>query len=239
MATVEWHTLLAAQIPMASAVAAELSRQLVSQARSLAGVALDDGHHAFMPPDRGFTVQYQDIGGATIASVEGELVGPDAEAHPAVLAWRSTAGADPHLTSERGADDLEFFWWTFPATELARPTRIDAADWLAHHRVGFEVELELHTLPGVWLQVVARTAFTPEQVTAVAAAVDAAITAWNQHGPTRVHYRGELEVLEDRHAIAIYIDLGTSQLEGLAAILRAIDASSAGAAVSRCRVGLR
>src|ERR1041384_3285815 len=109
MAVAKWHALLVEQIPMASAVADELSRQLVRQAWALAHVALDDGFHALMPPDEGFTVQYRSIGGATIASVEGDLLGPDAQAYPAVLAWRSTTGADPRLTSDRRADDLEFF----------------------------------------------------------------------------------------------------------------------------------
>src|SRR5262245_6212371 len=136
MATIDWHTLLVTQIPMAPAVAAKLSHQLVSQARALAGVALDDGGYAIAPPDHAFTVQHTRVDDVIIASIEVDLIGPDAMAHPAVLAWRSRAGADPELAPQRSASDLEFFWLTFPAAEIARPKRIDPGDWLVRNRFG-------------------------------------------------------------------------------------------------------
>jgi hypothetical protein len=236
MTTVEWHTLLASQLSMSPAVAAELGRQLAGQARALAGVKLDDGHHAFAPSDQEFTVQYRNVGGVTIASVEGDLIGPDAEAHPAVLAWRSIAGADPRLTPERDLADLEFFWMEFPTAELAYPHRVGTRDWAARNRFGFGVDFDLHTLPGISLQLSARSSFTSEQVAVITAAVDGAIDAWNRHASTRVHYRGEAVVSDDHRVIAMYVDLGTGDLDALTEIFRAIDTSSAGAAVSRCRV---
>jgi hypothetical protein len=239
MASIEWHTLLVAQIPMTPAVAAELSHQLCSQARALAGVALDDGGYAIAPPDHAFTVQYTVVNGATIASIEGDLIGPDASGHPAVLAWRSRTGADPELTPERGASDLEFFWLTFPAAELARPNRIDTGDWLVRNRFGFDVDLELYTLPDIWLRFTARAAFTPDEVTDISAAIGAAIAAWNMHGQTFVHYCSEPEIPADRRTIANHIDLGSGQLDALAEIIRAVDTSAAGAAVGRCYVGRR
>ena len=237
MATFEWHTVLVTQIPMAPAVAAKLSHQLVSQARALAGVALDDGGYALAPPDRAFSVQYSRVDGATIAAIDADLVGPDAVGHPAVLAWRSTAGADLKLTPQRSASDLEFFWLTFPAAEIARPKRIDTGDWLVRNRFGFDVDLELYTLPDIWLRFTARTAFTPEEVTNIASAIGAAIAAWNRRGQTLVHYCSEPEIPTDRRTVANHIDLGSAQLDALAEIIRAVDASSAGAAVGRCYVG--
>jgi hypothetical protein len=239
LATTEWHTLLVAQIPMAPAVAAALSHQLCGQARALAGVELDDGGHAFVPADQAFTVQYIRVNGVTIASIEGYLIGPDAMGHPAVLAWRSKAGADLELTPPRRASDLEFFWLIFPAAEIARPNRIDTGDWLVRNRFGFEVDLELYTLPDIWLRFTARTAFTPEELTNIASAIGAAIAAWNMRGQTLVHYCSEPEIPADRRTVAVHIDLGSAQLDALADIIRAVEASSAGAAVGRCYVGRR
>ena len=237
MATIDWHTLLVTQIPMAPAVAAKLSHQLVSQARALAGITVDDGGYAIAPPDHAFTVQYTKVDGVTIASIEVDLIGLDM-AHPAVLAWRSTAGADLELTPQRSAGDLEFFWLAFPAAELARPKRIDTGDWLVRNRFRFDVDLEeLYSLPDIWLRFTTRTAFTPEEVTNISAAIGAGIAAWNIRGQTFVHYCSEPEIPADRRTVAVHIDLGSALLDGLAAIIRAVDASSAGAAVGRCYVG--
>lgn len=210
MAIAKWHWLLLEQIPMAPAIADKLSRQLVSHARTLAQVALDDGQHALAPLD-GFMVQYSSTGGMTVASVEGYLVGRDNVGYPAVLAWRSTTGADPTLTPERGADDLEFFWQVFPA-EIAHPTQIDTGDRFARNRFRFDVDAELYTLPDVWLQLTARTAFTPEQVAEILAIIDGAIAEWNctaaaqPNEPTSqgfVHYRGDEDIRDDGCTIAI------------------------------------
>jgi hypothetical protein len=232
------HWFLVAQIPMAPAVAAKLSHQLCSQARALAGIALDDGCYALAPAGDAFTVQYSRVDGVTIATIDADLVGPDAMGHQAVLAWRSTAGADLELTPQRSASDLEFFWLTFPAAEIAHPRRIDTGDWLVRNRFGFDVDLELYTLPDIWLRFTARTAFTPEEVTNIASAIGTAIAAWNMRGQTVVHYCSEPEIPADRRTVANHIDLGSAQLDGLAEIIRAVDASSAGAAVGRCYVGL-
>ncbi len=103
------------------------------------------------------------------------------------------------LTPERGADDLEFFWQEFPA-EIAHPTQIDTGDRFARNRFRFDVDAKLYTLPDVWLQLTARTAFTPERVAEILATIDGAIEEWNctaaaqPNEPTSqgfVHYRGE------------------------------------------------
>ena len=121
MAVIEWHSLLIAELSIAPGIADELSRQLVSHAREQ-GVALDDGRHAFVPADHGSEVQYHRFDDdLAIASIEGYLVCPDAMGHPAVFAWRSKTGADLMLTPERGVADLQFFWLTLPAPELAHP----------------------------------------------------------------------------------------------------------------------
>jgi hypothetical protein len=237
MATLEWHWYLVEQIPMAPAVAAKLSHQLVSQARALAGITLDDGDYLLAPAGHAFTVQYSRVDGVTIATIDADLVGLDATGHQAVLAWRSTAGADLELTPDRGASDLEFFWLTFPAAELAHPIRIDTGEWLVRNRFGFDVDLELYSLPDIWLRFTARTAFTPEEVTDISAAIGAGIAAWNMRGQTFVHYCSKPEIPADHRTVANHIDLGSAQLDGLAEIIRAVDASSAGAAVGRCYVG--
>ena len=247
MAIAQWHALLLEQIPMAPAVADELSRQLVSHARALAQVALDNGQHALMPPDDGFMVQYSSTGGMTIASVEGDLLGRDNVAHPAVLAWRSTTGADPRLTPERGADDLEFFWQEFPAAELANPTRTYTDDRFKSSRFRFDFDAELYEyqLPDVQLKLTARTAFTPEQVAEILAIIEGAIDEWNctaaaqPNEPTSqgfVHYRGDEDIRDDGCTIAMHIDLGSGGLDALAAILDAVSAAPVGAEVRRCRV---
>jgi hypothetical protein len=236
MAIAKWHALLLEQVPMTPAVADRLSRQLVGQARTLAQIAIDDGYHALMPPDEGFVVR--NGGGMTIASIEGYLLGRDNMAHPAVLAWRSTAGADLRLTPERGADDLEFFWQEFPADELANPTRIYIGDRFesSRFRFDFDAELYMYRLPDVRLELIARTVFTPKRAAETLATIDGAIAEWNCTQPARVHDRGEADIPDDGRTIAMHIDLGSGGLDALAFVLDAVSAALVGAEVERCRV---
>ena len=232
---VEWHSVLVAELSITPDIAAELSRQLVSEAQALADVALDDGLHAFLSFDT-FSVQYHDVGEEAIASVEGDLVGPDAMGHTAIIGWRSRTGADLRLTPDRGATDLEFFWLSLPVDELRNPERIDVSGWLRQNRFGFEVDTDLYTLPDISLRFVARTTFSDDDVDMIVDAVAAAIRAWNERGVGLVHYCSEPKMAGDRRMVRFHVDLGGGQLDALAEILRAVDLSPVCAAIGGCRI---
>lgn len=232
-----WLSLLVAELPMRPAMIAELSRQLCAQAQRMAGITLDDGYHAFVPPAGGFAVRYATVDGAAVASVAGDLVGRDAHAHPAVLAWRWIAGADPGRPCNSTTSDLEFFWLEFPAEELGRPRLIDGDDMLAPGRFGFDIGWHVYSLPDVMLRLVARATFSPEQIGGLIDAIDAAIARWNRSEPTKIHYRAVPRVAADRSMFSIYVDLGSGGLEALAEILGSIDAEPASAAMTSCDVG--
>lgn len=233
---VEWHTQLVAELLIAPGIAAELSRQLVSKALAQSGVALDDDQHAFLSDIHGFTVQYHGVGESAVATVAGYLVGPDAMGHDAIAAWRSKTGADLNLTSERDAADLEFFWLSLPVDELRHPERVDASDWLRQNRFGFAVDIELYKLDDIYLRFIARTMFSDNDVDMMVSVIGTAIEAWNERGLGAVHYCSGPEIDGDRHMVRFFIDLGGSQLDAVAEILRAVDLSPLGAAIGRCSI---
>ncbi len=98
------------------------------------------------------------------------------------------------------------------------------------------LDLEMYREPIITrLYFTARTSFSTDEFDAIIAAIAAAITTWNQRWPDDLH----CFVAPDANkgdVFDVYMELGNGQLEALAEILRAVEASSAGAAISRCRV---
>lgn len=239
MSAPSWHTVLATELGMSPQVTQILASQLRAQTKASAGIDLEDGYHAFLPPDGGFTVVYLTANQHEIATVDGDLVGPSAEAFPATLAWRSRSGASPRLTRDRPTDDLEFFWLEFPFADLASIARIptDAISGLA--KLAFTVDWDVVTLPDVWLQLLAHGRWSEDQTMALIAALDAGIAAWNAGSTDRIHHRGAPEFDATGRMLLLPLDLGPAGLLGLAEVLRRVSESAAGKWIARCRVGHR
>lgn len=238
MAGTRWYSLLADALDFSPAFTAELARQLGEQAKAIGGIELDDGYHAFMPPDDGFEVHYEVIRGVTIASVEGELLGPNAEAFPAVLAWRSRTGGEVRPTANPEAGALELFWMELPP-ELGSSKVLDAGSLRTPGRFRFAIHWVVYAAPDVWLTFTAHTVFSSEHQTAIAYVLDEAMAAWNRNHDERIHFLGRAQLDDDGRMIAVQIDLGSAGLSALDSLLRAVSDSDSGGAIARCRIGGR
>ena len=245
MNEIDWLTLLKASLPMHPRFLEELQRQASQSARLLAGVDLSSGQYALMPPDEDFSVDFRqtvapDGDTETLGFVSGDLVGPDAEGYPAVLAWRSRTHPSTRITPDMdpaSEGPLEFFWMEFPIAELAgqRASSQAANGLLASF--SFAVERTIQTWPDVWLNIQGKVPFTPDDVDAIASNLDGTLEHWNTTHDSKIHYRSKPEILPDCNRLVIHIDFGTAGEDALESLLSALNNSTIATVIERCIVG--
>lgn len=227
-----WNTLLLQQLGASREFAAAMDAQLGAQAMQLAGVDLLDGRFIVAPVDGEFEIDTKQLGGHVISAVAVDLVGPDAVAQPAVLAWLSKQR--PGEPVAPGActdpDQLQFFWAGFPADALGR---------YAHtHAVPAGARFPVEASPLAWPDVILSLELQALDAGAekrLADALDAAIAAWNLASAEKIHYRGRLRAASDR-VLQVHIDFGSAGPKALARMIAAVDRAFATGEVVRCTI---
>ncbi len=248
MNEIDWLTLLTASVPMNERFLSELRQQACEHARQLTGIDLTSGEYAFMPPDGDFAPEfYQTIDADgnqhTVGCLCGDLVGPDANAYPAVLAWRSkerrelgvAPDADPSTT---GA--LEFFWAQFPISEFRTEQRTSASWGGVALQTSFALDISISRWPDITFGIQGKRPLSGAEVAAIEAALDGAIEDWNAMHEGKIHYRSRPEMSAESDKLVLYIDFGTASQDALVALVRALDSSAMGRSASfiaRCTIG--
>lgn len=227
-----WNTHLLQQIGASREFAAAMDAQLGAQAGQLAGIDLLDGRFAILPVDGAFEIETRQIANRVVSAVDVDLVGPDATAAPAVLAWfsKQRPGEPLEPASCVDAGEIQFFWASFPSEELRRYTSKRTHAIAA--AVRFPVETSVFGWPDVVLSLELRT-IDDDSEKRVAAALDGAIAAWNMASASKIHYRGPVQRVAEQ-TLQVHVDFGTAGPEAMARLIEALDSVFAAGEIIRC-----
>lgn len=227
-----WNTGLLQQLGATRGFADAMDAQLGAQARQLAGIDLLDGRFSILPGDGELEVQTRQLADRVVSAVDVDLVGPDAAAEPAVLAWfskeRPGEAVDP--ASCMDGDAIQFFWARFPVEEMKRYTRTQTHPSAAAKR--FPVETSVFGWPDVILSLEVRKA-DGDAESRVAAALDSAIAAWNMASAGKIHYRGPVRSLGER-TLQVHVDFGSADPEAMSHVVDALDRALPAGEIIRC-----
>lgn len=229
---IRWNTMLLQQLSASREFASAMDAQLGAQARQLAGIDLLDGRFSILPVDGEFEIDTKQLADRVVSAVEVDLVGPDASAEPAVLAWfsRQRPGEAVDPASCTDGDALQFFWARFPIEEVKRYTRTQTHPFAA--RVRFPVETSVFGWPDVMLSLELRKIDDDSQ-TRVGAALDGAIAAWNMASASKIHYRGPVQCLGER-TLQVHVDFGSAGPEAMRHVVDALDRTFSAGEIIRC-----
>ncbi|HWN71464.1 MAG TPA: hypothetical protein VNM90_27685, partial [Haliangium sp.] len=230
---IRWNTLLLQQIGASREFADAMDAQLGAQARQLAGIDLLDGRFAILPADGELEIETKQLADRVVSAVAVDLVGPDATAEPAVLAWLSQQRPGQAVEPASCTDDtaIQFFWARFPIEEMKRYTRTQTHPSAAPVR--FPVETSVFGWPDVILSLELRKADGDSQ-RRVEAALDGAIAAWNMASASKIHHRGPVQTSGER-TVQVHLDFGSAGPEAMSRMAEALDSVFAAGEIVRCR----
>lgn len=228
-----WNTLLLQQLGASREFADAMDAQLGAQARQLADVDLLDGRFSILPGDGEFEIETRQLADRVVSAVDVDLVGPDATAEPAVLAWfsqqRPGEAVDPASCTDE--DALQFFWARFPIEETKRYTRTRTHPSAASGR--FPVETSVFGWPDVILSLELHTV-DGDSARRLEAALDGAIAAWNRASASKIHYRGPVQTLGER-TLQVHLDFGSAGQEAMRHVVDALDRAFPAGEIMRCQ----
>ena len=223
-----WLTLLSSTLKFSPSFLKVFDHKLVEHTRLLTGIDLCSKEYKLLPPNSEFEVHYKHLTPFNVASVEGDLVGPDAVGHLVTAIWYCPSLPHKSIDPTKQLPEdliLEVYWAEFPIDEFRRAYKKSALPLVEiPAKLSFQVEWRTPIWPDVHLEMQTQNSYTEAQIVQIGDAIDRTIAHWNEQRDDkgRVHYRGDIYLLNGSQ-LKTHIDFGSASKDIIGLLLQNLD----------------